>query len=340
VTTLISESAAGRTRPVPSGTPGLDCVICRGGLVEVHGAHECNDCRRLYPTIAGIPDMRLANDRYLSLDDERAKALRLASRGDLGDFRSMVSAYYAMTADVDDRRRAEFSSHIEGAVRRGASLAKLLPGRGRILEVGCGSGGLLAACEGSGRDVVGVDIGLRWLVMARKRLADRGAPVPLIAASADRLPWPDASFDALVADSVLEHMDDPLAALREWRRVLRPGGQLLIWSPNRHFLGRDPHVFLVGVGWLPRALAERYVRARRGEIWLPACLTPNEARRAAREAGFLDARVEPVDIPESWARSRRQRLGIRLASIVARTPVVRSAWLGLGPLWQLTGVAS
>ncbi|WZO96373.1 methyltransferase domain-containing protein [Isosphaeraceae bacterium EP7] len=340
MSTLIAESAVATRAIAPSRALGLACVVCRGELLSHGGGHECEACSHVYPDIAGIPDMRLANDRYLSLDEERAKALRLAAGESTGDLGSMVSAYYAMTADVDARRRAGFSSHIEGAERRGATLAGLLPKRGQILEVGCGSGGFLSACRDRGLDAVGVDIGLRWLVMARRRLADRGGTASLVAASADRLPWPDATFDAVVADSVLEHTDDALASLCEWRRVLKPGGRLLVWSPNRHFLGRDPHVFLVGVGWMPRSWAERYVRLRRGDIWLPNCLTPAESRTLADEAGFSNLMVGPVDIPESWARSPRQRLAIRLTSAWTRVPVIRSAWLGLGPLWQLSGVAS
>ena len=78
---------------------------------------------------------------------------------------------------------------------------------------------------------------------------------PLVAASADRLPWPDASFATVVADSVIEHCDDPLAAIRELRRVLRPGGRLVLWSPNRFAPVVDPHVRLWGVGYLPRPWA-------------------------------------------------------------------------------------
>ena len=89
------------------------------------------------------------------------------------------------------------------------------------------------------------------------------------AASADRLPWPDGTFAAVVADSVLEHCDDPLAALREWRRVLRPGGRLVVWSPNRFAPVVDPHVRLWGIGFLPRRWAMAYSRRRRGGAWVP-----------------------------------------------------------------------
>src|SRR6185312_15953022 len=111
-----------------------------------------------------------------------------------------------------------YLGHILGAEARGSALAALLPRSGKILEVGCGTGGLLAAAARIGLDIEGTDIALRWLVVARRRLDDRGVSVPLVAASADRLPYADASFDAVVADSVLEHLDDPREAVNEWAR--------------------------------------------------------------------------------------------------------------------------
>src|SRR5205814_1661423 len=112
--------------------------------------------------------------------------------------------YYAMTDDPDDRRE-RFLAHIVGAEARGEALAARLPKVGRILEVGCGTGGLLVAAASQGIAITGVDIAARWLVAARRRLTDHGLAVPLLAASAERLPWPDGHFVAVVADSVLEH---------------------------------------------------------------------------------------------------------------------------------------
>src|SRR5262249_6655822 len=223
----------------------------------------------------------------------------------------LARAYYDMTADVDARRRARFLAHIAGAEARGSALATLLPAEGSILEVGCGTGGLLAAATMAGREVIGADIATPWLVVARRRLADRGLSVPLVGAEAARLPWADASFDAVVADSLLEHLDDPATALREWHRVVRPGGRLIVWSPNRWSALTDPHVGLWGLGWMPRAWVPAYVRWRRGIPWTVRPLSPREAKHLAIRSGWDGVRVEPASVFAGAGRSRREQGLIR-----------------------------
>lgn len=109
--------------------------------------------------------------------------------------------------------------------------------RSRILEVGCGGGALLAFLERRGHEAVGVDI-----LEEAVRLAAQAAPSSrVILARADDLPFADASFDRVVSHHLVEHLDDLPAALREWRRVLRPGGILAICTPNR--LYPSPRIF-------------------------------------------------------------------------------------------------
>jgi SAM-dependent methyltransferase len=246
-----------------------------------------------------------------------------------------------LTGEAGDRR-TRFLAHIAGGVARGEALAALLTGAGRTLEVGCGTGGLLVAAARAGMKIVGVDIAARWLVVALRRLADHGLRVPVLAASADRLPWPDGHFDTVVADSVLEHLDDPAQALREWSRVLRPGGRLLVWSPNRYTLTTDPHLCLWGLGWLPRAWLPGYLRLRGRAAWPPRTLSGSEARAIATAAGLDSVEVEPPAIPAGWAGTRPwiERPAIRAYGAAWRLTATRRLLAAVGPLWELraTGV--
>lgn len=299
------------------------------------GMPGCSRCGRRFPEVAGLPDLRLAPDRYLDLERERAKALALSRYEQITDVHSLSRIYYGMTKDVDPGRRDRYLAHIAGAVHRGEALATLLPRCGRILEVGCGTGGLLVAAKRRGLRIEGADIASRWLVVARRRLADAGLDVRLTVANAEHLPWLDGAFDALVADSVLEHLDDPALALREWSRVVRPGGRLLVWSPNRTSLLTDPHVGLWGPGWLPRSWAGPYVRWRRRCDWPLRLLSASEAGRIASKAGWKRVEVGPAAIPEHWAACGSGRAAVQLYRRAQSVPVARELLGRFGPLWQL-----
>jgi O-antigen/teichoic acid export membrane protein/SAM-dependent methyltransferase len=309
------------------------CPACRQAIT----GSSCAACVRVFPTVAGLPDFRLASDRYLDLEAERAKAEMLARVAESTDLEGVARSYYAITPDVDPPRCARYLAHILGAEARGRALAESLTDDGPILEVGCGTGGLLVAATCRGLTIEGVDIASRWLVIARRRLEDRALSVRLTVASAERLPWPDASFATVVADSLIEHCDDPAVALAEWRRVLRPGGRLLLWSPNRFALATDPHVRLWGLGYLPRRWAEAYVGIRRGGAWMPRTLSAWGAARLARRAGFEHVEVDPPSIPREWAQSRpiQERRAMLLYEHLIKNGPTRALLKGVGPLWAL-----
>ena len=91
-------------------------------------------------------------------------------------------------------------------------------GVGVVLDVGCADGVLRAALPPSGPRLIGLDASATLL---------RTHPAPVVQADAARLPFRDGSVDAVTALNVLYHLPDPLPALREAHRVLRPGGHLL-----------------------------------------------------------------------------------------------------------------
>jgi SAM-dependent methyltransferase len=103
----------------------------------------------------------------------------------------------------------------------------------RILDVGCGTGTMLTYLASYGQ-VQGVDIDEEAVGYCRER-----GLVEVRLGSAETLPFADNSFDLVTALDVVEHLDDDTAALREIRRVLRPGGKVLITVPAHPFLWGD-----------------------------------------------------------------------------------------------------
>jgi len=106
---------------------------------------------------------------------------------------------------------------------------KVVPlARGKVLEIGIGTGLNLEHYDKARIErVVGLDPGLQMHPQARRRSRRAGIDVELIGLSAERIPYDDASFDTVLVTFALCTIADPAAALREMRRVLKPGGRLI-----------------------------------------------------------------------------------------------------------------
>jgi ubiquinone/menaquinone biosynthesis C-methylase UbiE len=117
----------------------------------------------------------------------------------------------------------------EAAARRRAFLLESVRPGDRVLDLGCGDGTFTAALSETGTHPTGADIAEGALERARER--HPGADYVRIEPHGP-WPFPDAGFDAVWAGEVVEHVADTERWLNEVRRVLRPGGRLLLTTPS------------------------------------------------------------------------------------------------------------
>jgi SAM-dependent methyltransferase len=132
-------------------------------------------------------------------------------------------AKYAPDGPLADRLAS-----LSAAVRRYAGAGN------RVLDLGCGTGELARALAAAGLQVTGCDVSPQMLLRAAR---DRGGCAGWVRLEPDwrTLPFASATFDVVVAASVLEYVADPVGVLRECARVLRPGGVMLYTVPDlRH----------------------------------------------------------------------------------------------------------
>jgi ubiquinone/menaquinone biosynthesis C-methylase UbiE len=134
-----------------------------------------------------------------------------------------VRRQYARLAERYDLRWARYNTASVRETLRRSPLRSIQ----RVLDVGCGTGTLMQEIHNATRDVwsVGVDVALPMLQVAARKL---GSGNLLVAADVQVLPFRPKSFDLVISTSSFHYWSNPIGALREIRRLLRPGGRLVI----------------------------------------------------------------------------------------------------------------
>jgi SAM-dependent methyltransferase len=150
-----------------------------------------------------------------------------------------------------------------------------------LLDVGCGSAGLLLEQASHVSHVAGLDASEMQLELARRRLADRLAAgtAEIVLGDAAALPWEDGRFSVVTSLDAMKFMPDPEAALREMVRVLRPGGRAVVTVSDAT---TSP------VGSAPRSGTQ--------DAWGMWYWSDADAKRMAEEAGLVDVSVSELPV--------------------------------------------
>lgn len=101
-------------------------------------------------------------------------------------------------------------------------------GRGKILDVGCGSGDTLAQLQSIGWETYGLDVDAQAIKVAHKR----GLKNVSLGSYENMKKYPDNFFDTIRIYHVIEHLDDPIDCLRRAYKKLKPGGEIILGTPN------------------------------------------------------------------------------------------------------------
>ncbi len=182
-----------------------------------------------------------------------------------------------------------------------------LPADAAILEIGCSGGPLMQRLRQQGySDLTGIDVSAPAIELAQAR----GVPHVAVMDGA-ALEFADARFDLVIASDVLEHIEDEGRALREWARVLRPGGQLLVFVPAHAYLWSEHdvvnhHFRRYSRGGLVAALQRAGLRTQRSSFWNAAMFLPTALLRLGKR--LLTGPV-PTTIPAGSTGDLHQLAG-------------------------------
>ena len=172
------------------------CPRCKSELSFSNDLYSCLSCDRNYPVVCGIPDFRLDPDPYIAPAEDRKRGKLLAEWGRDRTYTELLDCYFSLAPDVPPDLAKRWTNHKLADIEIARLyLQETLAERGSasdsaLIDVGCSSGGLLAAAHGHFRTLVGVDVALRWLVIAQLRLRKADMQAQLVCANAEYLPFP------------------------------------------------------------------------------------------------------------------------------------------------------
>lgn len=245
-------------------TQSVDCPLCHNDLFEA-----------LHPQRSGARPSRmeaLHRCRTCGLVSVRA----MPSPSDLHAVYGEAYFRSARSAETGyDDYEADRYCIVRTANRRLDAIEKYVPARGRLLDVGCALGFFVEAAEHRGWVAEGVDISAHAVAYARDELGLKAQTGTL-----HTVPFEPETFDVVTAWDVVEHVTDPVEELRIMRRLLRPGGLVVLSTPD---IGSRV-ARLTGSRWMGFKLAEEHL----------VYFDRDTAEKALAHAGFEMVEMRPI----------------------------------------------
>lgn len=200
----------------------------------------------------------------------------------------------------------------------------------RILDLGSGAGSFVVACRRRGLQAFGLEpdrIGrgakLTSIEIARRRLTD---PV-FVNGVGENLPFPDACFDVVIMNQVIEHVDVQEKVIREAGRVVRPGGVVYVACPN-YLRFYEPHYKIFWIPLLPKVLGRVYLRLRRRSTAMLNQLTYTTNARLRRRLSELGPSYVILDLHREQFLRKRASGGFAAASTRAVAKITTLPFIG------------
>ena len=341
---LRSPNARGQAL-VSCGIEGIwRCPRCKGALSRQDGRLQCVECRHAYEEIDGIPDLRVPGDSWIDFSEDSAMARELVALN--LPLEELVRSVYSRRADWDEARIGLRTSQVLSSPAR---LAEDVAGwlrpamdTGVFLDLGCGSGVLLAAAAKGGYSSIGlgIDVSMTWLVVAKRLILAYGGTPVLAAALGESLPLDDSVLDGVISLDVIEHVNHQDVYLKEIDRVTATGGALALSMPNRFSLTPEPHVFVWGVGWLPRAYQARFVHWRSGKSYDGTVLLSSfDLRRRLKRCSSFNFEILIPPVPASHIKlfSATKARVAEIYNTLCSNLGFRGLFLLVGPYFRVLG---
>jgi D-aspartate ligase len=255
-------------------------VVLAAARADERAWWAADDPRPFLAAAANGVARRLRSTRDEEPSGRSAAAVREHFEEDAAYWRDVYDSSDDVAAQVYRERLRRALDYVDGLG---------LPHGAPVLDIGAGAGVAAVALAGRGFDVTAVDSAVGMLELTKQRAAEEGVSVSVVQGDAHGLPISDASVEAVVALGLLPWVEDPVGVLKEFARVLRPGGVAVLSSDNRWRLNEvaDPALSALAAP-LRRRLKSALLRSqgRTGSPFIVRRHSMSELRELLQLAGF------------------------------------------------------